>query len=181
MRNNNEISVGDQFEDLIVLDDVGIKKRRRTYRCACSCGTRVETSGSSLKTGRTKRCISCAMRLREEAKETTPLVEQFYNHDITLRAKYANIQASLTLEEYSELVNSNCHYCGQEPQLRSRKERKYVNTTDIAMNGIDRKDNDEGYHLHNCLPCCTTCNMMKYKSSYWEFKEKIRQIYEHLN
>jgi len=42
--------------------------------------------------------------------------------------------------------------------------------------GIDRKNNDIGYKLDNCVSCCSACNFMKHKLSLEVFKEKISKI-----
>jgi hypothetical protein len=31
----------------------------------------------------------------------------------------------------------------------------------IEYNGIDRVDNEKGYLVENCVPCCFTCNSLK--------------------
>jgi hypothetical protein len=35
--------------------------------------------------------------------------------------------------------------------------------------GIDRRQNAVGYHLLNCVPCCTSCNLMKRNTSEQAF------------
>lgn len=60
----------------------------------------------------------------------------------------------LSDDEAALLLSDDCHYCGIA-----------ANPT----NGIDRKDNNKGYHLNNSLSCCTMCNYAKRKSSYDEF------------
>ncbi len=65
----------------------------------------------------------------------------------------------LTKDEFKKLIAESCHYCGLE-QAR----------------GIDRKDNKGGYTTENCLPCCKTCNRMKWTSGYEEFLDKCAAI-----
>jgi hypothetical protein len=72
-------------------------------------------------------------------------------------AKKRGLVWALTYFQASLLFQSNCHYCGDAPS------RTHVSGagSPIKFNGIDRVDSDKGYEFDNCVPCCTTCNMMK--------------------
>lgn len=64
-------------------------------------------------------------------------------------------------DEYAEsLVVQPCHYCGVLDHC----------------NGIDRVDNDIGYLVSNCVPCCTICNMAKHKQSYDTFINMCHRV-----
>ena len=52
---------------------------------------------------------------------------------------------------FERLIRSACSYCGTAPRSASR----------LDIGGIDRVDNDQGYHAANCVPCCFTCNAAK--------------------
>ena len=45
--------------------------------------------------------------------------------------------------------------------------------------GIDRFDNDNGYIISNCVPCCWMCNNMKSSYTDKEFMNQINKIYNH--
>ena len=77
-----------------------------------------------------------------------------------------NLSFNLTFEELKNLITQPCHYCGE---LRGRKTRFSYDQNVVAVIGIDRKDNNIGYQLDNCLPCCKTCNFMKKNYSFEEF------------
>jgi hypothetical protein len=82
-----------------------------------------------------------------------------YVHD----AKYRNIAFNLTIEECQQFYQVPCYYCGKLlPSL-----------------GIDRVNNDEGYTLKNCVPCCSRCNRMKMADTQEEFLQQITNIYKH--
>jgi transposase len=76
----------------------------------------------------------------------------------------------LTREAFESLINRSCYYCGSSPALRK------VNGSDLICNGIDREDNNKGYYIGNCLPCCKICNIMKSTLSRDEFIEHCRKI-----
>lgn len=55
---------------------------------------------------------------------------------------------NLDREQAIMLFRSSCHYCGKP-------------SSDDNLNGIDRVDNDVGYHVDNVVACCSACNMCK--------------------
>ena len=74
------------------------------------------------------------------------------------RAQHKNIEFTLSEIEFSDLLNSKCHYCGE-----------------MAM-GIDRIDCDKGYTQKNSVPCCKVCNYMKREHSYEFFLNHLKKI-----
>ena len=76
------------------------------------------------------------------------------------------LEFTLTKEDFESIIINNCYYCKSKPTKYS---------------GIDRFDNNEGYTLENCVPCCTTCNFLKHTLSYDDFILQIKKIYNHLN
>ncbi len=88
------------------------------------------------------RCANC----REIYRINTDRYKMYIK-----RAKKKNINFELTREEFDELANKSCYYCGD--------------TNDYGSNGLDRINNDIkiGYKIGNLLPCCSVCNFMKQK------------------
>jgi hypothetical protein len=74
------------------------------------------------------------------------------------------IQFELSLEQFENVTKENCYICGKQ-------------NNEIQRNGIDRFNNDIGYIIENCRPCCTECNFMKGIYSYDIFMEKLQLIY----
>ena len=91
-------------------------------------------------------------------------------------ASERNIEWKLSNEEFSDLVHKNCHYCNDTP--KKRKHDQSVNKTEVM--GIDRLDSSKSYIIDNCVPCCTLCNFMKQSSSYDNFINQIKKIYNFL-
>jgi hypothetical protein len=73
------------------------------------------------------------------------------------------------------LTQSDCHYCGVQPE---RTLRKY---TQFRWNGIDRIDSSKGYVDGNVVPCCKTCNELKSDKSREEFLAQIEAIHRWQN
>ncbi len=93
-------------------------------------------------------------------------------------AKRRGLEFLLTKEEFAGLTKENCWYCGRPPAQISKD---YRYTAYYIYNGVDRVDNDKGYILSNCIPCCGTCNRMKYIHSGEDFINQIRKIARNLN
>jgi hypothetical protein len=80
-------------------------------------------------------------------------------------AKRRNKDISLVESEFINLVNNKCYYCN------------YINENEVI--GVDRLDNNKGYILDNCVPCCKICNRLKhiYHPSFFIEKAKIINSY----
>lgn len=94
-----------------------------------------------------------------------------------------NHSFDLTFEEFDDLIQQNCVYCGAAPQTNEQiiKERGNSREPLFYYNGIDRIDSSIGYCLSNCVPCCSKCNYMKRAYGREEFLSHIKTIYEFLN
>jgi hypothetical protein len=66
----------------------------------------------------------------------------------TTRATNKNLPFTLTKDDFIELQMSPCYYCDKP-------------FSDNHTNGLDRKENAEGYTLENCVSCCCDCNYLK--------------------
>lgn len=73
-------------------------------------------------------------------------VESVY-HQYERKARERNLTFRLTLEEFKQIVQQQCHYCG----LYAGQE----------VMGIDRVDNRIGYLKSNCVAACQECNFAK--------------------
>lgn len=72
-----------------------------------------------------------------------------------------NLQWGLSLDEFKQLVFSDCYYCGKPPTRKKFRARGRVFSSFEKLNGIDRADNSLGYVADNCVPCCKLCNAFK--------------------
>jgi len=79
-------------------------------------------------------------------------------------ANSRNLVFTLSEKEFSDIVKQSCYLCG-------------LATSDTNKNGIDRFNNEKGYLLDNCKPCCGHCNLLKKDMEYTE----IRRIAEGIN
>lgn len=91
-------------------------------------------------------------------------------------AKKKNLEFTLNDQQLKQLFAGNCHYCGCEPSTIYR----HGSNGEFVYNGIDRKNNDLGYIIDNCVSCCTLCNFSKRNLSYNNFLKYINKLYNHL-
>lgn len=75
-------------------------------------------------------------------------------------AKRRGREFDLTLEQFESLVVQPCFYCNDSESLI----------------GIDRINNEIGYKIENCTPCCRICNVAKNIISYEEWIDYIMQL-----
>lgn len=79
------------------------------------------------------------------------------------RACLKDLEFELTQANFDTLRAGICFYCHK------------VNTSS-HQNGIDRKDNSQGYTLNNCVTCCRECNQMKSDMSAEEFITHCKSV-----
>lgn len=149
------------------------KDGRKRWKCLCDCGDTYYPSTIQLnRSNPIIGCPKCAHLKRIEGIRKPGSGLRRHLNVYQAGARTRNHEFSITLEEFEKLVLSDCHYCGQAPEPRTFSTAKeYFN-----FNGIDRKDNDTGYTIENCVPCCKTCNFNKRNSTYSEFNAWLDRI-----
>lgn len=175
--------VGLKFNKLIIVSFIehrGIARSRAAYyECKCECGNSKVIRITDITTGRIKSCgciqKSIASKLGKLSR--LPLGKSPFNNlfNSYLRgANRRNIEFNLSEHEFLELVKENCYYCNEIP-LFITKNRYYPDDL-ILHNGVDRKNNEQGYFIKNCVSCCSTCNYMKGDLGFEEFLNHIKKI-----
>lgn len=179
--------VGTKFERLEVLRSVQKRNRNsQRFLCRCDCGNEIEVDYSALRRGQTKSCKCLGVARRREvlmhADRSETAKRGYY-------AKWKNLVSKrkkptvmeLSYEEWLPLISSNCYYCGKPPNKIFVPDPKKNRSDCIPFHhhGIDRKDNDRGYVLDNCVPCCRDCNFAKRTLNDTQFLELAKQIVKH--
>lgn len=160
------------------------------WHCVCECGNTKIAFGKSLTRGSLKSCGCLAFETRQKlGKKITatshrkiPIKEAAINEimrSYRSHAKTLSKEYLLTLEEVISLIESNCHYCGCEPSRLKAYSTKYA-SIEYYYNGIDRRNNNEGYTKENCVPCCTRCNFQKREMEYDDFLIHVKRIVDNL-
>ena len=87
-----------------------------------------------------------------------------YHYTTYLRtANLKNLYFELSFEEFCEIVQKKCYYCNEFSENKT-------------FNGIDRKDQIQGYVLENCVSSCIMCNMMKKSLCDIVFLQRVEHI-----
>jgi len=156
---------GQQFGKWKVIEYLGAA----TWKCKCACGKELPITNWRLKT--TRACNRCANAL-PAGEAAFRAVYYHYQQN----AKRSNREFLLTQDEARALFGARCVYCDCLP-CTTRKD-KWGNGQ-FTYNGIDRKNNANGYISENCVSCCRVCNHMKHILSPEEFIAHVRRIAEH--
>lgn len=155
--------------------------RGTTWYCQCDCGRVVVKNGYALRVGDVKTCGCGSHPLKYSDPSRSAFNELLAQY--RKNAKNTERDFDLSEDEFRELTSSPCHYCGDPPKqlgcYRSSRS-KVTSTAPYLANGIDRRSNDLGYDLSNCVPCCKRCNWMKSDLSYEDFVSHIQKIALHL-
>jgi hypothetical protein len=154
------------------------------YKCLCDCGTEREVLWTNIKK---KKSLSCGCLNREITSKRSsmfrkPFGESDFNHLFLVYKRGAekrNILFNLSKEEFKDLTGGNCHYCGQKPRQTTGRSKYIKVNGEYVYNGIDRKDNNIGYLLSNCVTACKICNYAKHTLGYVEFLEWVAVICRH--
>lgn len=135
------------------------------WLCKCDCGRLSYHEGYRVRKGIIQSC-GCSRRVKAPQKSGINMMYHIYKYNASKR----DLTFNLSLSRFRILSESDCHYCGCPPK---RIERKGVR---FFANGIDRKNNQNGYSIANCVSCCTKCNMAKGQMGYDEFMLWINDL-----
>lgn len=186
-RNNPINNIGKKRLNQEIISFKGYNtKERLIYTVKCNfCENEYESTIENFRDARKsgaccRKCQNKQFKVYDTMEvEESQLSINFSNYKS--KAKIKNWKFELTKEDFSELVKSNCHYCGLKPTQfrkdRIKSERK--GDSSFLMNGIDRIDSSIGYLKSNSLSCCEDCNKAKRNLSYDQFLDLIKKIYEY--
>ena len=82
------------------------------------------------------------------------------------RAKNANIAFNLSEKQFHLLKAMRCYMCGKL-------------NNEYHVNGIDRINSKNEYHISNCRACCATCNYIKNNYSLNDLLVQMVKIVKH--
>lgn len=160
---NTKIKVGMRLGKLTIIEDLEKhnKHGQRLLKVECDCGT-IKIIPSNVY--KVKSC-GCVKRIAEDPEKSD--MKQ-YAHV----ARKRSIIFTLSKKQYTELIYSNCFYCGMSPNMKMKVGKK-------LKNGIDRVDCKGGYCIDNCVSACSKCNWAKRILTIDDFFQMIKTIYEY--
>lgn len=171
-------AIGEKFGKLTVESFAGFHRTPRSasvpmMNCLCDCGTRKVISLWDLRSGKTR---SCGFNHPHYQDRTFPAFKNLFLHAYKGRALKAGIDFTLTEDDFRELTQKPCHYCGVLATNMTHRTNSGKYLSSYPYNGLDRKDNSQGYTLANVVPCCATCNHAKHTLTYDVFLEWIDRL-----
>lgn len=161
---------GKRYGKLVVLHRDLSFTSRPYWVCRCDCGALVTRRGSGLRflAGNNASCPACMGFANHEA--AFRLAYAYYKYG----AKSRHLEFPLSLDVWKKIATAPCEYCGRAPYMLKAGDSKKGG---VLLNGIDRVDNDKGYTLDNCVPCCSICNRAKSAYSRQGFLAWIDLVY----
>lgn len=173
---------GKRYGRLVAIQICGKKihsnnKTRNVWLCRCDCGDEVEVIGNYLTTRKTQSCGCLASDLTKERNKSKrkaigDSAKLFAWNNYKNQALKRGHEWSFTLEQFVEICQRDCHYCGSPPEIQV----KLGSYSRWTRNGIDRVDNSIGYTPENSVTCCFACNRMKSTLSVEVFIAKAKAI-----
>lgn len=158
---------GQRFGKLTALSYNGSGK----WLCICDCGNTTIVDTYSLR----KLYKSCGCFSPSKYLDRTLPAKNFMFRNYKKSAEFRKHSFSLNFDEFINISQQNCFYCGQNPiQICKMKSSIFI------YNGIDRVDNHKGYELNNIVPCCKKCNRAKWKRNKEEFISWVNKCHDHL-
>lgn len=168
---------------------------KRMVRCQCDCGRIKSIQVGNLLSKNNSKCRSCSQHARGGKRLPRKFPDGYVNQHMCYKryihgANKRNLPFDLTLEEFLEISQKDCYYCGAKPSnvynLLYGKDHKYLSRQPrggkpFIYNGLDRIDSNLGYCVDNCVPCCAQCNIAKSNFSKEEFLSWIKRVYIHNN
>ncbi len=77
-------------------------------------------------------------------------------------AERRKLAFEMSLEQFKELAQKPCNYCGAEPN---------------PFNGVDRIDPMDGYKADNICSACRNCNLGKQQHTVEEFTSWVKCVH----
>jgi hypothetical protein len=185
--------IGQKFGRLTVIEFKGIKNfwkdRRESYwKVRCDCGNEKILRISNLRNTKSCGCLLNEFRKIILPKKTSernskPLgsaAKHCCYKSYINRSKKKKINFEFTKEEFLELTQKNCYYCGRKPRtIIKTKVGKRIRNGSFTYNGLDRIDSTKGYLKNNILTCCEICNKAKRDMPQNDFLEWINDLIEY--
>lgn len=176
-----KLKVGLKINKLTLLEKCRDKKGyNNSFLCLCECGNKKIIRTNDIKRENTKSCGFCSN------------MDWRRNHTNPLKASAKNIYSKtyndgdLTFDDFYELSQMNCYYCGRKPQQfhnsfsNKKGSSQYAISNGLFIyNGLDRVDSNKPHNKDNVVPCCKICNYAKRDMTIEQFKTWVLKIYKH--
>lgn len=177
--------VGDKYGRLLVIKKIENTKGKSKYECKCDCGKITIVAGADMITGNTSSCGCLRSEKMSAAASKRNFENRKYEPQIATAKKIFNDDyrdGDLKFEQFLELSQQNCYYCGKEPSNKrksgvKRNSSYYIKNSEFTYNGLDRINNNLPHNYDNLVACCKYCNYAKRERTVDEFYNWIEILY----
>lgn len=146
------------------------------WKCTCQCGKEITVRGYSLSSGKTKSC-GC---LSKECKHLDHYKLAKLSHSESaareLWKRSYGRYAQIDFNQFFNLIQQKCYYCGINPNLIKMSKRK--SSQPFYYHTLDRMDSNLDHAVENVVPCCLICNRAKLTRSSERFQQYLVQLKE---
>lgn len=149
------------------------KSTKVIWKCRCQCGNVKWVQARILRNKRSRSC-GCLRNEQRRLSYGQASFNRIYSSYVR-GAKKRKLIFQLSKTNFRKLITANCYYCGSVP-ANKQLSKNHGDYGEFIYNGIDRKDNSQGYIIENCVSCCKICNYMKQELSYYNFLKHIEKI-----
>lgn len=168
MARPQSVTSGQTFNHWTIVEYVGSGK----WLCKCICGAIRLRKANAITSGAVKSCGCMASQLKAKARKAKSNNYRL-RREIYRNYKYAAIRREhefhLKFDEFSTMLDQDCHYCGEKPSSLWKDSYLKETSTPFYYNGIDRVNSLLGYISSNCVPACKPCNRAKSNMSLDEW------------
>lgn len=172
---------GQKYGYLTIISRHSSNKKQTLWECECKCGNTCIKGSVYLSKAQYPSC-GCWLAYEHNGGRgrSLPLKIAALNNIFStykIKAVERGLLFVLSKEQFSKLINGNCHYCGSGPSNQWKSSLGGV----FNYSGIDRVDNDKGYTLNNVVTCCDKCNRAKRHHSEKEFISWLDELVKYRN
>lgn len=146
------------------------------YDCVCDCGKSKKIRRYHIMSGHAQSCGCRWFEVKKKPYKQASFDSLYQNY--IRHARDREVEFGLTKEQFRNITIRHCAYCNRKPMQGNHKNSRHYGL--YIHNGIDRVDNNLGYTIDNCVPCCKVCNAAKTTLTLQDFKEWIFDVYHHL-
>ena len=150
------------------------------WNVTCHCGNTFEYSASLIKSGKK---ISCGCKYQQASKSEEELLLKYVWSRYVASATKKKLEFNLSENNIKNIILSKqCFYDNNNGLIHQKnifKQKQIKRLVTLEWFGIDRIDNNKGYIIENCVPCCRECNFLKRDYNMGDLK-RLQSILEKL-